>query len=93
MKEYCDKNKATNRQVSVGDTVYVHQPKLKTPKTRKKLQEKYQGPYAVVRFTNPAAVILQNLATGHTLKKSINIARIGIGYVRVEVGPTRHRFG
>ena len=85
MKEYSDKNKATDRHVSVGDIVYVYRPKLKTPKTRKKLQEKYYGPYAVVRFTNLAGVILRNLATGRTLKKSINISRLKVGYVRAEV--------
>ena len=58
MKEYFDKNEATDWQVSVGDIVYVYQPKLRKHKTRKKLQEKYHGPYALVRVTNPAAVTL-----------------------------------
>ena len=61
------------------------QPNLKTPKTRKKLQEKFHGPFAVVRFTNPAAVILRKLATGPTLKKSVNISWLKVGYVRAEV--------
>ena len=85
MKEYFDKNKATDKQVHEGDTVYVYQPKLKTRKTKKKLQAKYHGPYTVVRFTNPAAVILRNLSNGRTLKKSISINRLKIGHVRAEV--------
>ena len=40
MKEYYDTNKATDRQVSVGDIVYVYQPNVKTPKTRKKTSGK-----------------------------------------------------
>ena len=85
MKEYFDKHKATNKSVAVGDTVFVYQPKLRAPKTKKKLQAKYHGPYTVVRFTNPSAVILRNLSTGRTLNKSVNINRLKVGYVRAEV--------
>ena len=44
MKEYFDKNKATDRQISEGDTVFVFQPKLKTPKTKKRLQANFMAP-------------------------------------------------
>ena len=85
MKEYFDKNKATTRTVKEGDIVFVFQPKLKTRKTKKKLQEKFHGPYIVVRFTNPSAVILKNLSNGRTLTKSVNISRLKVGYVRAPV--------
>ena len=85
MKEYFDKHKATKKSVEVGDTVFVFQPKLRTRKTKKKLQAKYHGPYTVVRFTNPSAVILRNLSNGRTLAKSVNISRLKVGYVRAEV--------
>ena len=85
MKEYFDKNKATDRQISEGDTVFVFQPKLKTPKTKKKLKAKFHGPFIVVRFTNPAAVVLRNLACRRPLKKSINFNRLMVSYVRAKV--------
>ncbi len=85
MKEYFDKNKASNKQVEVGDIVFVYQPKLRTRKTKKKLQSKYHGPYLVIRFTNPSAVILRNLLNGRTLNKAINIMRLKVGHVRSQV--------
>ena len=81
MKEYFDK-KTTDRQLSEGNTVFVFKPKLKTPKTKKKLQAKYHGPFIVVRFTNLAAVMLRNVASRCTLKKSINVNRLRVGYVK-----------
>ena len=63
----------------------MYQPKLRTRKTKKKLQAKYHGPYTVVRFTHPSAVILKNLASGRTLTKAINISRLKVGYVRANV--------
>ena len=35
LKEFFDKNKATDRQISAGATVFVLQPKLKHPKQRR----------------------------------------------------------
>ena len=85
IKECFYKYKGTGRQVSFGDMVFVFQPKLKMPKTRKNLQGKYHGLYIVVWLTNQAAVNLRNLANGHTLKKSININRLKVGYIRAKV--------
>ena len=84
MKEYFDQNKATGK-FQRETWRLCSSLNLKLQKQRKQLLAKYHRPLIVVRFTNRAAVILRNVASGRTLKKSINVNRFKVDYVKSEV--------
>ena len=82
MKEYFDKNKATDIPLEVGDVVYVYQPTIRVRKTKKKLQRKFHGPFLVAEFTSGVSVRLRRGSDHKLLKKPVSIMRLKRGYIR-----------
>jgi len=70
--------------LKIGDVVYVYQPRLRVRNTKKKLQKSFHGPFLVVKFTNPKAVILKRVSDGKILEKSVSIQRLKKGNVRAK---------
>ena len=78
-------SKLTNQRLEVGDTVYVYQPKLEVPHTRKKLQKSYHGPYTLTKFVNTKCVQLMRSVDNEYLEKPISITRLKKGHPRQPV--------
>jgi len=70
--------------LKIGDVVYVYQPRLRVRNTKKKLQKSFHGPFLVVKFNNPKAVILKRVSDGKILEKSVSIQRLKKGNVRAK---------
>jgi hypothetical protein len=81
MKQRYDQHTSVD-PLRVGDIVYVYQPRLNVPNTKKKLQKSFHGPYMIVKFNTPKAVVLKRLVDNKYLNKSISIKRLKRGYVR-----------
>jgi hypothetical protein len=81
MKERYDKH-LTDNKLKVTDIVYVYQPMILMKGTKKKLQKSYHGPYMIMEFRTPKAVILRRLTDGKIIQKSISIKRLKKGHLR-----------
>ena len=83
MKERYDRHVVSN-PLQVTDIVYVFQPMLQMKGTKKKLQKSFHGPYMVMEFRTPYAVILRRLSDGKIIQKSISVMRLKKGHLRQE---------
>ena len=81
MKKRYDQNDPQS-PLKVGSIVYVYQPRLRVRNTKKKLQKSFHGPFMIIKFNGPKAVILRRISDGKILDKSISIQRLKLGNIR-----------
>ena len=84
MKEHFDKH-ANDRTIEVGDIVYIHLSTIKVPKTKRKLQPQYHGPYVVCGVKTRTTVMLRRLSDNKYLVKPISVTRLRKGHLRSEI--------
>ena len=84
MKTRYDKRTTPDR-ISLGDIVYVYQPRIQIQNTKKKLQRNFHGPFLVVKFTTDNTAMLKRLSDGKFLQKSIHVRRLKKGHIRSKV--------
>ena len=81
MKKRHDHNEPQS-PLKVGSIVYVYQPRLRVRNTKKKLQKSFHGPFMIIKFNGPKAVVLKRISDGKILDKSISIQRLKLGNIR-----------
>ena len=63
MKKRYDQN-GPQSPLKVGSIIYVYQPTLRVRNTKKKLQKSFHGPFMIIKFNGPKAVILRRVSDG-----------------------------
>lgn len=84
MKVQYDKT-AFEHGLTVGDSVFLFCPALTVKGIRRKLLIRWHGPYLIVKFNSPTAVILKRWHDGKVLEKSISVSRLKRAHLREKV--------
>ena len=68
--------KSKTHDFSLGDYVYLYVPSLLVPRTSKKMQSQFMGPYIIIKFQSKYTCMLMRCQDGKRTKRPVHVQRL-----------------